>query len=1207
MKSKRIRIVSSCLLLLSFAVGVLFTAKTFNNNIQGMLGQGLNPDGYFLSFDNSTNTFPSGEGQTTIKTKNNNDVRFTYSGISSSDNWGYISNGGFIANQDPINGLKSLSINYFSTNSNKLSISYGWEETMYYQEEITNNQTYYFNNQFPSYFRIDNLTGNKVDITSMNINYSCSPSENHSINDGFISTISNHHYIIDVLSLTLPNLHNAYEHALNIDDDVLNDIDEITINLPQGSLFLDNTIAFTGERKNNTPIRIKGNNSTIYGGHELSKGIWELYKDGIYRASIGQKLNKFSTLIVNDEAKCLAKTDLNSFAYSYSNKRITINKNKLNLSSVSGACEFVSLENWAQSIAVVNSISSSGSFSITHTLNLDANGQTIFYDRVPSYRPTETTSITGYLQDNLAFLDEVGEWFYDKDEGYLYYKPLDGSSINEDNFVIPNVETILDTDEIVDNVIIDGLIFNGTNFASPLINGFAETQSSWYYDPSDNQNKTISGMVHINSIGTRFVNCTFKNSSNAAIFVDVESVNLDINNNQIINSGSCGITIGQPTNAREGEIPENTTISNNAIDNYGTIYQGSPGICAFYADVLTINNNNVSNGAYSAISVGWGWLYTQTSYGHNRYRILNNRVSSFMNSAFHDGGGIYTLGGFPNQLGEIYNEISGNYIEVNYQINGGIYLDEGSSSWDVHNNVVNVTNSGSTYHGVIMMHDPIDALNGTNNSQFANHISNNYYSGDVDGSENRMQLTYSNNGGSYYSGTSLTNYNNSRNIVFDTPISGSETFVNNSIYILSGISKDELYPFINESRFSQMISGYSNLSLDSVNGYATFDTTTNGFVITSNYISDLIKKGYYTLSISIDATSLNSTQACYAIYITSGSLSWNVYYSQTALSNNMVIPLDKFNVEGATCKVQIRDVNGLSLDNNLPARVTLGNLAFSYFPPLKTNTYDDISLISSYNNEFVYQANNISYDWKRIIFDGMGIAMNKGYPRVRITISGNHHNLYIFKTDGSDIDYNNQIPAEGGAVTIDLEDSARYIAIMTSHENWNIPGGQDNEGIYGTSENMRISFKFISSNYEDVLFSRKTVSTYFSGMTIHNVSNNTATISFTGSRMRITHDLIEKLINNSVSAIEFDILVPETCDVKSIVSCWFGGPNNTDVTYSDEGTFFKDENNIIHVTYYANRFNQAYDIELVSRDINGYSGSDINLVNATLMNFSFAY
>ena len=200
-----------------------------------------------------------------------------------------------------------------------------------------------------------------------------------------------------------------------------------------------------------------------------------------------------------------------------------------------------------------------------------------------------------------------------------------------------------------------------------------------------------------------------------------------------------------------------------------------------------------------------------------------------MNSAFHDGGGIYVLGNFPNQLNEIFNEISYNYIEVNYLMNGGIYLDEGSSSWDVHDNAINVTANNLTHHGVIMMHDPI---NTENISQFANHITNNYYRGDVDGSENLSQLSYPQNS-SYYTGDQLAAYNNQRNIIFDTPIAGNETYVKDDIYNASGHKDSKNILFSSNAIFNKYIEGATSLTLDAINGQATFNVTEGGFVFTS--------------------------------------------------------------------------------------------------------------------------------------------------------------------------------------------------------------------------------------------------------------------------------------------------------------------------------------------------------------------------------------
>ncbi len=1209
MKKNKTKILLASLFALGLIPGVI--VSTIATNHSQVFAQENYPERHELLFNSYFNKMPNSSGQIQVKTSNNNNVVFKYRDASTSNGWSSLLNGGYFFNYNPIKGLSSITINYSSINNRKLSISYGWNNDAYYfQEEIESNQLYCFGNNHPSFFMISNLTGETVDIATLSVKYTCVASENLQNLTRFVHSTSGGKYNINVQALTVSNIYSAYEHAIGLSDNVLDGVDEIVINLPNGNLYLENTLSFSGRRNNCTPIRIKGLGTTIYGGYELPKGEWhQNYNNGSCYMFVDPNLNKFSVLIVNGERKTLAKTNQASFTYSHLSRSITVNKNKLNLNSVSGESEFISLEGWAQSIGVVRSVSTNYSHT-THTLNFDHNGETIFFDRTPSYRPTSTTSITGYMQDNIAFLDEVNEWYYDKTYGHLYYKPSNPSTINSDSFVIPTLETILDTEGLVSSVTFDNIYFNGSNYSSPLTNGFAEIQTSCYYDPEDQQNKTISGMIRVNSDKTQFYKCAFFNSSNSSIYVDSESIDCIIDNNAIHNSGAGAIVVGHPSKVLAGEIPSNTTISYNDINTFGLLYRGSAGICAYYADKLTIKNNHVTNGAYSGIAVGWGWLSSQSNYGHNCYRILNNQISKIMNNSLHDGGGIYTLGGFPSNM-PYRNEIAGNYVEINYETNGGIYLDEGSSYWDVHENIVKVANNGSTYHGVIMLHDPIDALGGTNNSQYSNHITDNYYSGDMNGSENRMQLTYKNNNGAYYSGATLKDYNDSRFITFETPIPGNESNVKNDVFALSGISTtstDQGYSFVNPSRFSKMINGYSNLSLNAGDLKASFDVAESGFTITSGYISNLIKYGYKTLSFTIDATSYNSAQAHYAVFTTSGTLSWDVYYSQVELGNSIVLPLDKFNVEGASCKIQIRDEYGLNLDNNLPARVTIIGLSLSKYPPLLTTTYEDVKLIASYSNEFIYKADNVSYNWRRILFNGMDVAINKGFPKVRITITGNNHNIYVFKTDGTDIDYNNKIPVDGGSVVINLENTNRSIAIMTTHENINAPGGQDENGDYGgTTENLTISFKFISPSCEDILFSSKTISKYLNGIEVNSFSNGSANISFINSRMRLTHSLIDEL-NNKNASIEFDIIVPNGSNVSKIVTCWFGGPNNTNVTYGDIGVFSIDySNNKIHVCFSRESLVNTYDIELVSRDAGGYSGNDINLTKATIANFVVTY
>ena len=245
MNKKYVRIISSVLLTGSLFSSFLFS---FTCNSTVIKSQGTEEENYSLLFNSSSNKLNSGSGLSIVKTNKNNNVTFSYSGILNSDNWQSISHSGFFTNQDAINGLKNINIEYTSSNSEKLLISFGWGDSMIFQEKIESNQTYTFNSLLPPYFRIDNLTGNTVDITSIRINYSCSSGAKPSIDQNYVCRIENHKYIIDVLSLSTLSLQNAYQHAIELKANQLFDADEILINLPAGNVYLDNTISFSGKR-----------------------------------------------------------------------------------------------------------------------------------------------------------------------------------------------------------------------------------------------------------------------------------------------------------------------------------------------------------------------------------------------------------------------------------------------------------------------------------------------------------------------------------------------------------------------------------------------------------------------------------------------------------------------------------------------------------------------------------------------------------------------------------------------------------------------------------------------------------------------------------------------------------------------------------------------------------------------------------------------
>jgi len=120
-----------------------------------------------------------------------------------------------------------------------------------------------------------------------------------------------------------------------------------------------------------------------------------------------------------------------------------------------------------------------------------------------------------------------------------------------------------------------------------------------------------------------------------------------------------------------------------------------------------ISHNTVAYEPYGGINLGWGWGWQsscsmQSAQGLSTCRhgtdyaggnqIVDNSISNVM-LVLRDNAFIYTLGGQGGGNGTLTSVISGNY--GNGQ--GGVYPDEGSSYWQIQNNVWNITSGPASW------------------------------------------------------------------------------------------------------------------------------------------------------------------------------------------------------------------------------------------------------------------------------------------------------------------------------------------------------------------------------------------------------------------------------------------------------------------------------------------------------------------------------
>lgn len=321
---------------------------------------------------------------------------------------------------------------------------------------------------------------------------------------------------------------------------------------------------------------------------------------------------------------------------------------------------------------------------------------------------TKPAAMTIEVGDNFVYenvreaLTEPGEWYLDRTEKKLYYIPQQGETAEGLTLSAPVTESFFNVNGASD-ITFSGIDFKNTDWdfvSGTKWNSSLNTEHPLYanikYNPTHPQAafETPASIYITNSSSINFINCEFKNISNTAIKYDVGSKDSAVSSCLFDQIGGNAIFIDGPF-----EIPAKTSnidVTDCHIRYYGRIYNNSIGVLITHATDCDITYNEIHDGWYTAVSVGWNWGYTD--HPTNNIQIKNNLIYNIGNGWLSDMGGIYTLGIQPDTV------ISGNIIhnvgcyEGSTGYGGwGIYLDEGSSNITVEKNLVYDCSSNSLH------------------------------------------------------------------------------------------------------------------------------------------------------------------------------------------------------------------------------------------------------------------------------------------------------------------------------------------------------------------------------------------------------------------------------------------------------------------------------------------------------------------------------
>ncbi|HKT10281.1 MAG TPA: right-handed parallel beta-helix repeat-containing protein [Terriglobia bacterium] len=343
-----------------------------------------------------------------------------------------------------------------------------------------------------------------------------------------------------------------------------------------------------------------------------------------------------------------------------------------------GDVEVIALQAWAEFRMYI------------HTVDEATSTVTLSTKPAPSNRADNARY---WVENTLDALDAPGEWYLDRKNGILYYRPEPGERMNRVHAIAPLLEQLVRFEGRggwVHDIRLRGLTLSDTDWTIGP-NGYVDTQAA----------QEIPAAVE--GTGARAIDiekCEFAHLGGYAVAFGGAvtgprgarqgSKHDRIAGNDMHDLGAGGIQIGDPKiPGSDAQATDGNVVSNNHIHDIGQVFPAAVGIWVGQSSNNIISHNQINDTYYTAISVGWTWGYGTTAARGNVLEF--NKIYNIGRGLLSDMGCIYTLGVQPGTVerNNLCHDVS------RYRYGGwGLYTDEGSSDIILENNVVYRTEDG---------------------------------------------------------------------------------------------------------------------------------------------------------------------------------------------------------------------------------------------------------------------------------------------------------------------------------------------------------------------------------------------------------------------------------------------------------------------------------------------------------------------------------
>jgi hypothetical protein len=240
-----------------------------------------------------------------------------------------------------------------------------------------------------------------------------------------------------------------------------------------------------------------------------------------------------------------------------------------------------------------------------------------------------------FLQGNLAFLDQPGEYYFNKTTGYLYYYPKVGSgSIGSQDIVIPSLDKVIEVKgssraSSAAYITFDGLQIKDTNFPDyysyawnygdldgmgvyppeALVVGVKQPS---YCEQTERVEFQTGALQLTNTSHITVTNVHVMNAGMVGINLYLANQYANVNNSLVTGAGNIGIQLEGGYPGVGGDASGNgynsyNTISNTIVHDVGQLVGSASGITIMNSGYNTFSNLEVFNSSRRGIFLSGGY------------------------------------------------------------------------------------------------------------------------------------------------------------------------------------------------------------------------------------------------------------------------------------------------------------------------------------------------------------------------------------------------------------------------------------------------------------------------------------------------------------------------------------------------------------------------------------------------------------------------